>query len=242
MSRLQGTRGLLIDVRRNGGGDQSGDAILARLATSAVTRYEASERLSDFLIRTFPDRYLLQFNPGDAFAQWHGLKVNAVEPSKRYGDKPVVALISTDCFSACDTFASALKVNRLATLVGEPTGGGTGTPLVIGLPVTQQMFRYSAVRGRTADGAPIEGVGTEPDVLVEPTVKDRVTGSDSQLVKALKLLAEKANARSAPAVASAVVAVQLESESLAPVWAQDDEVSPTRASLREQRRVSGAAL
>lgn len=186
MNRLAGTRGLVLDLRANGGGDLSGNRFLARLASKPVVRYRQSERWSDFLIAQRPDVFLLQHLPGAPFVEWHDIKV---EPDQKHYDRPVAALIGAYCFSACDTFSAGLKSNKLATFVGEATGGGTGTPLVFELPVSDLMFRYSVVRGQTAEGALIEGVGTSPDVAVEPTAADRATGQDGQLKKALEVFA-----------------------------------------------------
>lgn len=55
MSLLANTQGLLIDVRRNGGGDQSGNVLLSRLATSSLVRYQTSPRMSDFTLNARPN-------------------------------------------------------------------------------------------------------------------------------------------------------------------------------------------
>ena len=87
MDRFYDTDALIIDLRKNGGGDLSG---------------EFSE-----------------------------LKSRLAEPAtgKRYS-KPVVFLTSNFCFSACGTFISAAKENKLATIIGESTSGGTGNPIL----------------------------------------------------------------------------------------------------------------
>jgi carboxyl-terminal processing protease len=195
MARLQKTSGLLIDVRRNGGGDPSGNSVLARLITGPITRYRTSERMSDFMISSRPESFFLPWNPGETFARWHDLKVSPLMPSDFYGHKPVIALTGARCFSACDTFVSALQTNHLATIVGEPTGGGTGTPLVFELPYSKQSFRYSVVRGLNADGKAIEGAGTTPDTLLEPTVEERANGVDAQLLRALAMLETQVRGR-----------------------------------------------
>lgn len=260
MSRLQATKGLLLDLRKNGGGDQSGNAILARLATAPITRYQASERISDFTLSARPGYFFLPWAPGEAFARWHDLRVAPADRSTRYGDKPVVALTGPRCFSACDTFASALKSNHLATLVGEATGGGTGTPLVFRLPYSNQEFRYSVVRGRGAAGETLEGVGTEPDVVIEPTQRERVEGRDAQLLTALALLQRQIAAREAAAVTPAPPAPETAGgvaldrawerswdaalrgipRAMGQVWEQDASLSPSRSEARELRRLTAA--
>jgi hypothetical protein len=51
-------------------------------------------------------------------------------PGKRFGEKPVYVLTSSDTFSAGEEFAYNLKTRQRVTLVGERTGGGAhpGSP------------------------------------------------------------------------------------------------------------------
>ena len=166
------------------------------------------------------------------------MRVSPASPFERYADKPVIALTSPNCFSACDTFASALKVNRLAAIVGEGTGGGTGTPLVFDLPYSQHRFRYSVVRGMTADGQPIEGAGTLPDLVIEPTQAERAEGKDQQLLTALGELQRQISERSSDPVKADPVMLLNAVRSLGPIWMQEIEVSPTRMDELMLKRIS----
>jgi len=190
MSQLQVTKALILDLRVNGGGDLSGDHILRWLTKKELVRYQISPSNSDFLVSQRPEYYLLPRGDEPGFFGWKDLKVapsSAREGS--FAGKPVVALISPSCFSACDTFSVGLKANGLATFVGENTGGGTGSPLVFELPVSVFKFRYSVVRGKTADGSWIEGHGTAPDVAIEYSVDDigKDPWTDSQALKAIEV-------------------------------------------------------
>lgn len=230
MDRLRGTRGLVIDVRQNGGGDQSGSRVLARLIDPGggkLVRYQVSPRNSDYILAKRPYYFLDGIDAALPFAPWENIEVEPAPASKGYRGKPVAVLTSSGCFSACDTFVAALKAHGLAAVVGEPTGGGTGSPLEIGLPHTNLGFRYSVVRGLTPHGEAIEGRGTQPDILIEMRAEDRFAGKDFQLEAALKYVAERSGAPLPP-------------EQLRPVAfpEQSLEVSPTRAEDSLLRRLT----
>ena len=55
MTRLQGTSALLIDVRFNGGGDQSGNTVLSFLADHNIIRYKHRSVYSDYLLAMRPE-------------------------------------------------------------------------------------------------------------------------------------------------------------------------------------------
>jgi carboxyl-terminal processing protease len=229
MDRLSKTQRLILDLRKNGGGDLSGNVILARLAGSNIVRYQRSERSSPFIISQRPEVFLLPTQPGSLFVDWHNLDVGQDGINIQYKN-PVVALISSSCFSACDTFSAALKDYGLAKFVGEPTGGGTGTPLVFWLPNSGHNFRYSVIRGLTPKGAAIEGQGTFPDVSVEPLAEDRASSKDRQLEMALKVLGVSESASE--------VAAAMAIKSAGAIWEQDSKVSPSTIQENWLKRIS----
>lgn len=190
MKLLSNTKALIIDLRLNGGGNQSGNAILSWLTKSSITRYHANLKISDIIISNRGGLYLnYEANENDTFTPFNPLLVTP--NTKNYQGK-VYALTSAYCFSACDTFVSALKENKLATIIGEGTGGGTGSPHVFELPISGLSFRYSVAQGLTAIGKEfIEGKGTLPDVTISPTVDERITGEDQQLIKTVNYVSQE---------------------------------------------------
>ncbi len=189
MDALSDTSGLIIDLRKNGGGDNSGNAVLARLINSTIFRYHQRVRNSEMLNALRPYNLIdYDFSEGE-FSEMKERKIAPAEEKLRYKN-PVLVLTSAYCFSACDTFVSSFKENKLGQIMGEPTGGGTGQPQHIELPYSDHSFRYSVAQGYTAVGKKqIEGEGTQPDILLEPTVEERALGKDLQLVKAVQYFA-----------------------------------------------------
>lgn len=193
VQRLSRSSGLIIDLRKNGGGDQSGSVILAQIAGRTIDRYQVSENLNPYLIHARPEYFALEPDGNTGFALWHPMTVKAPQQNAVFQGKPVFALTSARCFSACDTFVAGLAANGLGKVFGEGTGGGTGSPLVFTLPESGHRFRYSVVRGRTAKGNLIEGQGTQPDVLIEPQISDRATYTDSQLAQVVGAMSAELN-------------------------------------------------
>jgi C-terminal processing protease CtpA/Prc len=100
---------------------------------------------------------------------------------------PVIVLIGAETGSAAEDFAVAFDAIRRGTLLGEPTGGSTGQPLVFQLPGGGSA-RICTKDDTYPDGRAIEGVGVLPQVKVSPTVSDIRQGKDAALDRALEIL------------------------------------------------------
>ena len=65
--------------------------------------------------------------PRDQFSEWHYFVIGPSRDEEYYHyDKPVVVLMDSVCFSATDIFLGAFKGWRNVTLMGTPSGGGSG--------------------------------------------------------------------------------------------------------------------
>lgn len=140
------TEALIIDLRRNGGGDP-----------------EMVAKISSYL---FADRVLLNTmywrNSGRTDEFWTDPKVAGT----KFVDKPVYVLTSARSFSGAEEFAYNLKNLKRATIVGETTGGGAHPG---GTERLSEHFLALIPTGRAIN--PItktnwEGTGVEPDVKV----------------------------------------------------------------------------
>jgi len=166
-------KGLVIDVRLNGGGaDPYGIAIARRLTATPYTAYTKQAR-SD---------------PADA-TRWTAEQPSAVQPSPRPSFLgPVVELIGIQSVSAAETFTQALMNRKPKVIrVGETTQGVfsdvLGRTLPNGWPFGLANERF-VTNGRSYDNT-----GIAPDVAVESfTPAPRATGRDAAVERALAIL------------------------------------------------------
>jgi carboxyl-terminal processing protease len=165
LAYLKDTKGLIIDVRHNGGGSDNNSAgIVARLIPSAIDNLP------------YP---LL----GGGMQQ--GGPISPRGPFQY--TKPVVMLIDGVCFSSCEDFAEMMKHVSTVTAIGDTTAGGSGAPQLYALP-SGRKINVSTKDIRRYDGLPIEWNGVLPDILVPQTEEDIKQGRDLQLERAIQFL------------------------------------------------------
>lgn len=172
---------LVIDVRRNGGGDSGvGYQILATLGKQA------------FMTSRWATRdYKPSWRAWGKEMPMYSEAPDAVQPdATRHYDKPVLVLTSAATFSAAEDFAVAFDGMQRGALVGEPTGGSTGQPLFIKLPGGGQA-RICTKLDTYADGRAFVGVGVQPQHAAKPTVDGMRAGRDEVLEAALAQLQAK---------------------------------------------------
>lgn len=103
--------------------------------------------------------------------------------SALYGGSCIL-LTSRDTLSAAEDFAAMFRTNGRAKIIGTPTHGSTGTPLI------QPMFsggsaRICSVGYELLDGSDFIGKGISPDVFAEPSAADFISERDAVLELAL---------------------------------------------------------
>lgn len=195
-----GVRHLVIDLRRNEGGDDGlGLALLSHLIKTTFTRAgnrreSAYERVPYVLARyldtwdfSFFDR-TGQVSKGPS-RNWlmPDSPARIIESASPHFDGQVVALIGPQNSSAGYLIARDLQRAGAATLIGQPTGGNLrglngGQLAWITLPASGVAVDIPLVANFTA-GAPPD-VGVKPDVLVESNFEDTQAGGDAGMAAA----------------------------------------------------------
>jgi hypothetical protein len=148
MQVLAHTDALVVDLRRNGGGDGEMAALLMSYLFGG-----GGKPVSGFYSRP----------KNETTQRW----TQPYVPGLRYSEaKPVYIVISRRTFSAAESFAYDLKALKRATVVGEPSGGGAHPFEYRKLTA---HFVLWLVTGRSVNpitGGNWQGVGVQPDVAV----------------------------------------------------------------------------
>jgi carboxyl-terminal processing protease len=177
--QILGAKGLIVDVRNNGGGSSDiGYSLIARLIDKPITQ-TSLWRTRDYrpVFRAW-GRPMPLFEGGDS---------GVVEPrGERPFSGPVAVLIGPNTYSAAEDFLVPLKMSGRARLVGTPTGGSTGQPLIV--EVYGASARICTKWDRMPDGTEFVGVGVQPDVRVELTRQAIAAGRDLVLERAVQVL------------------------------------------------------
>ena len=161
-------RGLILDVRNNGGGAMSNsDRITQRfleekILTGYVT-YKTGNGHTDF-----SSPYPLYLSPSDRL-RW---------------TKSVIVLTNRQCYSATNNLVSIMRLLPHVTVMGDCTGGGSGFPFSSELPIGWGI-RFSACPILDADKKHTE-FGIEPDEKVSMTEEDMKKGKDTIIEAAIE--------------------------------------------------------
>jgi len=191
VERLARAKGLILDVRENGGGNsENADAIVSRLTDKPLqgSSWKTRRHLGVWAARGQKDDW---FDGGTATIQ----PVQGKQPFLG----PVVVLVGPMTLSAAEDFLIPLHASHRATLVGQRTAGSTGQPLIMMLPgggaaaICTKWDTYP-------DGREFVGVGVIPDVEVYPTQAEVAAGlwsggKDPVLDRGVTVLREKFQGR-----------------------------------------------
>ncbi|MBL8522702.1 MAG: hypothetical protein JNN20_03335 [Betaproteobacteria bacterium] len=176
-------KGLVIDLRRNGGGSTNfGLAILSYLTSTPIPGSASFIRSETALDRA----------RGQANVSWLDISSNRPYTVKREQifSGPVAVLTSAQTFSAAEDFLVSYRLLKRGITVGAATGGSTGQPLFIKLP-GGGSGRICVKRDRFPDGSEFVGAGITPDIEVKPSVGDVRAGRDVELARAVSALLAK---------------------------------------------------
>jgi len=207
LDSLLNTKALIIDIRNNGGGSSgTGFHIITRISNKPLPIFKSKVRI--YSVDMF-DKWFSGENKFDIFysvyqdifsdttdarkEELHEKFKNSeyynLQPQPPIYDKPIVVLIGPKTFSAAEDFLATLHGTERVTLIGKPTGGSTGQPLVLQLN-DEFSVRICSRRCWCADGYEFVGKGFIPDIEIEETIENILSEKDVTLEKAILYLNE----------------------------------------------------
>ena len=163
-------RGLIIDLRDNGGG-------LVTSAEQLAARFTNEEVLVGYM----------QHKTGRGHNDFSNMREQRLKPSDGLRwQKPVCVLTNRSVFSAANEFVKYMKCLPQVTIVGDRTGGGAGLPFSSELP-SGWAIRFSACPMYDRNQQSTE-FGIEPDVRTDLKQDDQLSGFDTIIEQARTLL------------------------------------------------------
>jgi carboxyl-terminal processing protease len=156
-------RGIILDLRSNGGGAPEGAAgLLGAFVHSKIWSYDLDrngKRIANYTNDTVP---LLH--------------------------QPLAVLTDRRCGFACDAFTGAVRDLGLGKIVGSRTGGKVSGPAELYVLDDGSALMIPSLSEVGARGELIDGIGVAPDYELPLTAQDVSAGHDPELEKAIGLL------------------------------------------------------
>ena len=124
-----------------------------------------STAIAEFMMTFDPE-----WDPPDGeFSGWHFWVVSKLSKLDAYTyNNPVIFLMDGKCFSASDVILSSVKGVRNITLIGTPSGGGSGAFITTTLKNSGLTLRLSSMASFQNTGSLFDSRGVLPDILMEP--------------------------------------------------------------------------
>lgn len=148
MTALKGSRALIVDVRRNGGGEPES---VAYLVSFLVAR---DRPINDIVSRTA------------GTGSFTRERYRSVATPVAFTDVPVYVLTGKDTFSGGEEFAYDVQALRRGTLVGEVTGGGANPTETVALGHGMEASIPTGRAENPVTHTNWEGTGVRPDLPV----------------------------------------------------------------------------
>jgi hypothetical protein len=151
LEQMRNTRGLIVDVRVNGGGSEPTAEQFANRFIDNEFVYAYSRYRNGPLHSNLTEKIERKITPGGVW---------------RY-DRPVVLLIGQKCMSSDESFIGMMTGDPKVTTMGDHTCGSSGNPEKLRLPmdITVSVPRWIDYR---PDGIPLDERGFEPQIPFKP--------------------------------------------------------------------------
>jgi C-terminal processing protease CtpA/Prc len=168
MEKLKDTKGLIIDIRNHGGGDDE--------VSRYISGFFAADKKLFMTVRKRNGKARTQFT---APQYWY------VEPAaKGTYTKPIMLLTTRWTASAGETFTWAMNTQAHVQQMGDTTAGGFSDVISRELP-NGWLYFVPVGDYRNANGESEEGRGVAPKIFMINTKEDILSGTDKVLEAAI---------------------------------------------------------
>ena len=173
LEEMRNTRGLVVDVRMNGGGDEP-------TAGRVAGRFLDKEFVYDYS----------QFRDGASHTNLTAKYERKLAPRGpwRY-NRPVLLLIGQKCMSSTESFINMMTGDPSVTTMGDHTCGSSGNPQIVNLPLEMTVSVPQWI-DYLPDGTPLDERGVQPQIPFTPAPSAFEGDRDDLLAAALARLSE----------------------------------------------------
>ena len=169
LKNISSAKGLILDIRNNGGGQ----------LTSA-------EQLAGHFVLTKTHCGYIQHKTGKGHNDFSSPEPLYIEPQGSCWGKPVVLLTNRGVYSAANHFVMLMKPLPQVYVIGDTTGGGSGLPLNSTLP-NGWTVRFSACPILDIEGKHTE-FGIAPHKEIHLSSEDWNNGHDTMIEEGRRLI------------------------------------------------------
>lgn len=183
LDRIMQAKGLVIDLRNNGGGSSNiGYDILSYLTSKPIPVNRSVERREGTLPRLRENVFALQTPEGSTGKPY-------VRARERVFNGAVAVLMGARTVSAAEDFVASFQALGRGKLIGQTTAGSTGQPLQFALP-GGGVARITSKHDMLPNGNEFVGKGIAPDIPVPQSVEDIRGQRDPALAVAVEQLSQ----------------------------------------------------
>ena len=173
--------GLILDLRGNGGG-------YVNAITAIAGRFITEKQTMGFVNYRDPGQDVVYQIIDEMSGGWTDKRRLLAMPRGEPYTGPVVILIDSGCFSACEGFTGGLQSFDRALVIGPgASGGGSGFVGGLKLP-SDAVISFSYSVAWLPNMQQIEGHGVRPNIRVRERPRDWAVGRDRVLERAIRAL------------------------------------------------------